>query len=213
MSIHVTPITPYGLKWTLLHGGVTCLNRVDVSARLYKAGKRHSNEMLFITMEPRDYIPPTQYNVFLSDVSHNDLVGNISERLATTYLAPGEDVSQEPIKGILYGTNARPMVNLVVSSPRFKKKLNVIFLVDTGSPSLYVCETAMKALGFTDNIPGTFDILFRNITHTAVVSPTTVDGKDGHYKDINLIGATFLTKMRAEVILDYRANLVTLSFN
>lgn len=37
MSIHVTPITPYGLKWTLLHGGVTCFYPLRVKFRFNEA--------------------------------------------------------------------------------------------------------------------------------------------------------------------------------
>lgn len=97
-------------------------------------------------MESRDYIPPLQYNALLSDVSRGVLFGNISERLVIAYLSRGEVCHSKHVVGILYGTNARPMVNLVVSSKVHKIPINVVFLIDTCSPALYVCELAMKAL-------------------------------------------------------------------
>ena len=166
-------------------------------------------------MEPRGYIPPSQYDVRLSDVKHNDLVGPISQRLGIRYLELQNDYesSQSIIDGVLYGTNCRPMVNLVVSSIRFKKQVNIIFLIDTGSPCLYVCHTAMEALGFSDTVPETFDLVFRGKVHEAVLSPVkSPDGKEGHYHDINLIGATFLSKTCAKLDIDYGRNSVKMIF-
>lgn len=166
-------------------------------------------------MEPRDYISPSEYDVLLSDVKHDDLIGPIAERLGIKYLEPQiEPIPiEKDIKGILYGTNRCPMINLVVSTKRFKKPINVIFLIDTGSPCLYICQKAMEALGFLDAIPLTFDLRFRDRVYEAVMSPIKqLDGKDGHYHDINLIGATFLTNSRALLNIDYTENDVTLSF-
>jgi hypothetical protein len=66
------------------------------------------------------------------------IYSSIAERLDISYLKVCDDnLSNDSIEGILYGTNRRPMLNLVVSSRRFKKPINVIFLVDTRSPCLY----------------------------------------------------------------------------
>jgi hypothetical protein len=117
--------------------------------------------------------------------------------------------AESSTKGILFGANARPMVNLKIASTKFKKFVNIIFLVDTGSPCLYVCEKAMIALGFSDHIPMSFDVLFNNLSFEAVMSPLVMpNGEVGHYKDINLIGATFLSKARAKLIIDYKINEV-----
>eukprot|EP00835_Amoeboradix_gromovi_P001756 NODE_87_length_21935_cov_0.397142.p7 type:complete len:263 gc:universal NODE_87_length_21935_cov_0.397142:16837-17625(+) len=173
----------------------------------------------FNVMEPREYIKPSSYDVLLTDVKHNDLIGPIAERLGVEYLSQmGGDYKegQSNVRGILYGTYYRPMVNLVVASKKFKKFINIIFLVDTGSPCLYICEKAMEKLGFTDHVPETFDLLFDSKTHEAVMSPSfmEIDGKreKGHYHDLNLIGASFLSKERARVAIDYAENTVTLSF-
>jgi hypothetical protein len=168
-------------------------------------------------MEPRGYIPPSQYDVLLSDVKHNDLVGNIAERLRVKYLEESKSINEmKMVEGILYGTNCRPMVNLVVSSKKFKKNINIIFLVDTGSPCLFVCKKAMEALGFSEkmeNIPATFELVFRNTVHETVMSPLRdSNGREGHYHDNNLIGATFLSKTRAKLNIDYGDNAFSLTF-
>jgi hypothetical protein len=159
-------------------------------------------------MEPRNFIKPSSYNVILADVQHNDLVGTIATHLGVHYLGEGDEnnMSLSSVDGILYGTNCRPMVNLVIMSKRFEKPRNIIFLIDSGSPCLYICDLAMRALGFNDATPPIFHVLFGGETHEAVMSPLLqADGiTQGHYRDINLIGATFLRAMRAKVILDYK---------
>lgn len=67
-------------------------------------------------------------------------------------------------------------------------------------------------LGFTDNIPGTFDLLFRGRTYEAVMSPLKHNGQIGHYHDINLIGATFLTDSRTKLTIDYNEKNITMEF-
>ncbi|KAJ3391662.1 hypothetical protein HDU92_008911 [Lobulomyces angularis] len=175
---------------------------------------RETKSDIMDSMEPRDFIPPSSYDVLLSDVKHNDLIGPIAERLGIVYLKEVATRTDSSTKGILYGKNAKPMVNLTIASTKHKRFINVIFLVDTGSPYLYICEKAMNALGFSDQCPETFDITFRDMTFEAVMSPLKQpNGEDGHYKDINLIGASFLSKVRAKFIVDYKINEVVLEFN
>lgn len=154
-------------------------------------------------MEARDFIHPSEYDVLLSDVGHSELIGPIADMLEVSYLEEQQEIQYSPkngIDGILYGTNARPMINLVVSSIKFKKPINIVFLLDTASPCTYICEEAMKKLGFHDHIPSVFTIDVGGIRgrHEAVMS-----GKDGHFSDLNLIGATFLSRIMAKVTLDY----------
>jgi hypothetical protein len=157
-------------------------------------------------MEPRNYIDPFQYDVLLSDVTHSDLISEIAERLEVEYLKEATSPSSSVVRGVLYGSNYRPMVNLVISSKRHNKQVNVIFLVDTGSPNLYISEQAMHALGFTDNIPKTFEVYVGDNLYEAFMSPMT------HYHDINLIGASFLSAARAKIICDYHSRTLELSF-
>jgi hypothetical protein len=163
-----------------------------------------------------DYINPNAYDVLLSDVTHDLLISDISERLGIAYLtAPTESEIAEhtAVQGILYGSNMRPMINLVVASKRHKQQRNIIFLVDTGSPHLYLCERALEALGFSENIPKTFDISFRGMSFEASMSPRFMpDGRDGHFRDINLIGSNFLTKAGATLHVNYADNELCIEF-
>ena len=178
----------------------------------------------FHAMESRDYISPHSYNVLLSDVKHDDLVRPIAERLGVQYLYEAKEIpTQSTVDGILYGTNCRPMINLVASSKKYNKHVNIVFMIDTTSPSLYVSQQAMKALGFSDNLPGTFDLSFQDKVYEAVMSPplpstaTTLHGgsvgsEERGFHDINLIGASFLSKSHAKMLIDYSQNTVKLSF-
>ena len=175
--------------------------------------------------EPKDYIDPLEYDVLLSDVKHNDLIGPISERLEVEYLESLQNFekSQKNLQGILYGSNCRPMVNLVIASKKFKKHINIIFLVDTVSPYPYICEKAMENLGYdeyVEHIPSTFSILFENKTHEAVMSPlfrgveseSNGTQKKGQYHDLNLLGALFYSKAGAKLEIDYAQNSFSLTF-
>ena len=177
-------------------------------------------------MEARDYISPYSYNVLLSDVKHDDLVGPIAERFGVKYLSEQKEIpTQSSVEGILYGTNCRPMVNLVVSSKKYNKHVNITFMIDTTSPCLYVSQQAMKALGFSDNLPSTFDLIFEDKVYEAVMSPSLPstailhsldegsEGKEGRgFHDINLIGASFLSKSHANILINYSQNTLKLSF-
>ena len=138
----------------------------------------------------------------LSDVTHDLLMNDIAERLEVEYLATPE-ITESPtsVSGILYGANMRPMVNLVVASQRHKKPINIIFLVDTGSPHLYICEGALAKL------PKTFGISFGDTSFEANMSP-----KEGHFKDINLMGSSFLTKTNATLTVNYAMNELSILF-
>ena len=155
-----------------------------------------------MVMDETSYIDPNVYDVDLSDVTHDFLLIDIAERLEVEYLATPE-ITESPtsVSGILYGANMRPMVNLVVASQRHKKPINIIFLVDTGSPHLYICEGALAKL------PKTFGISFGDTSFEANMSP-----KEGHFKDINLMGSSFLTKTNATLTVNYSMNELSILF-
>ena len=78
-------------------------------------------------LDSSNFIPPNKYDVLLSDINHKLLLWDISERLEISYLtAPTEEKmlneKNNPIVyGILYGSNYRPVVNLIVSSKLYNK--------------------------------------------------------------------------------------------
>ena len=164
-----------------------------------------------MVMDETSYIDPNVYDVLLSDVAHDLLMNDIAERLEVEYLetpkkiteSPTPEITESPrsVSGILYGANMRPMVNLVVASQRHKKPINIIFLVDTGSPHLYICEGALAKL------PKTFGISFGDTSFEANMSP-----REGHFKDINLMGSSFLTKTNATLTVNYAMNELSILF-
>ena len=170
-------------------------------------------------LESNSFIPPSAFDVLLSDISHELLMGVISERLGVSYLTPpteekmNDEKNNPPINGILYGLNYRPMVNLIVASKRHNKWLNIVFLVDTGSPHLYLSENALVELGFNENIQQSFHILFRGRYFEASISPKFLDdGRKAHFPDINLIGSSFLRAAECRLDINYHALEVIMNF-
>jgi hypothetical protein len=163
-------------------------------------------EIYFEEKEPKTYVDPLTYDVSLLDVKDEHLVGPIAALLEVEYLGKPEQTiidqfnPKQGIYGILYGSNYRPMINLLVSSKRFKKHpINIIFLLDTVSPSVFICKKAMDALGFNDFIPqenNPFNVLIAGETYEAYRS-------NGHFNDINILGSNFLKKALTAVSLDY----------
>ena len=51
----------------------------------------------------------------------------------------------------MYGSGLRIFVPLVVKTK--ESAVNVSFLMDTGSPSIYLREETLEALGYKENIP------------------------------------------------------------
>jgi dissimilatory sulfite reductase (desulfoviridin) alpha/beta subunit len=103
------------------------------------------------------------------------------------------------------------MVNVAIFSATHKKPVNVIFLVDTTSPYVYVCESAMAALGFNDPFPASFKFHIAgcpNVTLQAHMSK-----KDSHFSGINVMGPSALSKLRAKVTLDCLSDSVEIKFN
>lgn len=137
-------------------------------------------------------------------------MSEISDRLGVLYLSSVDNTPKDTavVSGILFGADCRPMINLAISSKKFKKWINIIFLIDTGSPHIYLCEQAVNALGFGGNIPQTLDIVYRDTTFSASSSPKL----SLNFQDINLIGSSFLKSALAKLVINYRSNEVTLLF-
>lgn len=101
----------------------------------------------------------------------------------------------------------------MVSVRRFKKSTNIIFLVDIGSPLVYLYQEALEKLEFSNRIPSSFEILFREMAFPASIIPKDIDGRPGQFQDVNLIGSSFLSESRAVSLVDYQKNEITISFH
>ena len=67
------------------------------------------------SMDSKDFINPSHYDVLLTDVDHTVLVDKVSQELNVNYLTKANDDGISHIfNGILFGTNLRPMINLPI---------------------------------------------------------------------------------------------------
>ena len=152
--------------------------------------------------DPPGYIAPDMQDLLLLDVSHNTLCSSIANLLDVEYLGPAKMLTSFPLKGKLFGLNSRLMINFSCrkfGETRVYPFLNVIFLVDTGSPNSYLCTEAMKAiLGKGDEMPNvlTVDINQQN-SFDFYLSPI-----DKHYKDVNVLGMDFLARKNLSILMD-----------
>jgi hypothetical protein len=146
-------------------------------------------------MDAVAYIPPSEFDVFLPDVRHEILHRNVAEALGIKYLEePDNEVEvgdyAEGNEGILYGSTFRPMINLLVSSTEHGRPINIIYLIEMGSPNVYICEKTMEKLGFVDHVPSTCFVKFaeKGLVQQAYLS-------HGNFADVNIIGSHFLHEL------------------
>jgi hypothetical protein len=88
---------------------------------------------------------PNQY-IILTDVSAADLHGTIATQLGVRYLhdIPHPTSQAFGVNGIVFGRNNRYFVPLTIMLGGKSKA--VIFLIDTGSPFLYMCKEVCIAI-------------------------------------------------------------------
>eukprot|EP00842_Homolaphlyctis_polyrhiza_P002620 jgi/Hompol1/3359/HPOL_006527-RA len=106
-------------------------------------------------IDPPGYIAPSAQDLLLTDIDERTLV-SIAELLDVEYLGAAQFPGPFPVEGIVAGRNNRLMVNLVcqLSKGDPTSPVNIIFLIDTGSPVTYLSEKAIIALLPKDsNVP------------------------------------------------------------
>lgn len=148
------------------------------------------------TMEDTHYVSPRQQDLLLTDVREEDLRLSIASELEVEFLSEPKGGPAWPLKGILFGHNYRPFVCMHVE--RKDKRLNVFFLVDTGSPHTYLSKATIEALGLRDFVPENFSLKIHGINTNVNMSPIT-----SHYKDINVLGSDSLSRHKAFLEVDY----------
>jgi hypothetical protein len=97
--------------------------------------------------DPPGYIKPSLQDMLLTDITAEELLV-VAERLEVEYLSVAVNFPVSfPASGVLYGLNKRLMINLPCRrQKRNSSPINVIFLVDTGSPVSYLSGKAMEKL-------------------------------------------------------------------
>lgn len=154
--------------------------------RIYDHKKSISTEIL----ENTSFIPPQLEDIMLTDVSEKDVRESIAQQLGIIYLATEQKIPTWPVEGIVYGTNKRLFINLLVKWKENDEAQNVIFLVDTGSPSTYLSLNAMKSIlpPKPENIPE----IIRGYIHNKLHININLSPQQSHFADINVIGTDFM---------------------
>jgi len=132
----------------------------------------------------------------------------IATELGVVYLQRVQSAPQWPVGGTLFGSNYRAFVALQVKKRPQDKAINVIFLVDTACPYVYLSSTAMTALleggsGFSDSISA--------YVHDLYLPSVYVSPASSHFHDINVVGAQFFYIANAKLSIDYSPSATTAS--
>ena len=155
-----------------------------------------------LIMDDPDYIDPSVQTLLLTDVTQKILNTRIAPELGVRYLSASKaENASFPVTGIMFGLNRRLMVNLLVRRKVSHKFLNILFLVDTGSPVSYLCDEAISALIGKDNaLPKFINVCVQGDQ----VLEFHLSPQDGHFHDVNVIGMDFLATHRLSIKICYR---------
>lgn len=149
---------------------------------------------------PRDLSIILEYDVLITDIADEDFT-RIARELGISRLTPGQIPFPLEIDGMLYGYNSRVFVPLVVEKRGVS--LNVLFLVDTGSPGTFLRQDTLHSLGYTECVPDQLDVSIQGDLCTVRVSCR-------HYENVDLLGQDFLRSAKALLTIDYAKMTVKL---
>ncbi len=154
-----------------------------------------------LVMDDPDYMATSVQNLLLTDVTQKILNTRIAPELGVRYLSASEAENVSfPVTGIMFGLNRRLMVNLLVRRKVSHKFLNILFLVDTGSPVSYLCDEAISALIGKENVLPKF---INVCVQGDQVLECHLSPQDGHFHDVNVIGMDFLATHRLSIKICY----------
>lgn len=145
-------------------------------------------------MDPPGYIKPDLQDLLLTDITAKEL-RVIAEAMDVDYLGIAAFPGTFPALGNIKGQNNRLMVPLVCRRRTTKDvpSINIIFLIDTGSPVTYLCREAMESLiGKDSHLP---QALYVEI-HSEKAIEVHLSPKGSHFADVNVLGMDFLAKNR-----------------
>ena len=102
----------------------------------------------------------------------------------------------------MVGAGFRIFFGLVVTTK--KASVNVLFLMDTGSPSTYLRQDTLEALGFSESIPSNANVKIHGTT-------VQVYHSRGHFENVNLLGQDYLRVAQLRALLNYAELTAVLS--
>ena len=159
-------------------------------------------------MDLPGYIKPDLQDFLLTDITAKGL-RVIAETMDVDYLGPAAFPGTFPAMGNIWTPNHRLMVPLVCRRQTTKDvpSVNIIFLIDTGSPVTYLCHEAMEALiGKDSPLHETLWVrIHREKPILAHLSP-----KGSHFADVNVLGMDFIMDNEVYPRLDFDEETFTL---
>jgi hypothetical protein len=208
--------------------GRLSLNTTESTAKTGDSPDSKDGDESLLMHDP-GYIPPSQQDMLLLDITGEFLHNELSDLFEADYLS---DLSKEEelerymettVNGAIVGNNKRFMISVPCrrrnsehnrpTSPKAALPfVNMFFLVDTGSPHSYLCPEAMAALGGgrDSHIPSA--MVVELLTGTMIemhVSPRTF-----HFSNVNVLGGNVMNvanlvsdPFRNEFLLLFRTDL------
>ncbi len=133
------------------------------------------------------YIDPYSQEMMLTDITE-DFLQSVAFEMEVEYLSPAPTFpGLFPATGVIFGYNHRPMINLACRKQGTDNPpLNVIFLVNTGSPASYLSAKAMEALNTPDSKIRKSEYV---MIHTKNVTQCYLSPPDKNFVNVNVLGA------------------------
>ena len=165
----------------------------------------------FSIHDPPGYISPYLQDFLLTDITP-EKISSVAYLLEVEYLSPATEFPGSfPIDGEVCGLNNRPMINLVCRKRGNTDAINVIFLINTGSPVSYLSEKAMRALsGNGNNGSVKLPVQLPVMIHTNNVTTCYLSPHDKHFANVNVLGADFFVGTSLTLKVNYSCNICTL---
>jgi hypothetical protein len=147
------------------------------------------------------FFNPQYYDVMLTDLDYAR-ISNISRvDLGFEHNAITSSRPTYPIVGIVAvaPTYGRTVGGVIL---KYKKKsIRSFFVFDTGAPAVYLCDRTLHALGID------------HADHANIIvhgQPTGVLRSTGHFREVNVIGASYFLENKLEFIINYRSRKVNI---
>jgi hypothetical protein len=138
-----------------------------------------------------------QFDILLTDIKAEDI-----ERVSidgVKHLSPATTSTSVVLRGVTVGENARLLVKAVVTRSgnlQQHRAINVIMLVATGSPYVFLTQKTWKAFGVDlADLPN--DQAYVKINGVRVLAHVS----SNHFEDIDVMGTSFLKN--CNVTIDY----------
>ena len=148
-------------------------------------------------LDAKDYVAVQHFDVLLSDLKAEDIARMNIQGVKHLSAARKED-TPTVLKGTTFGENARILVAAVVSRTKQgdSNSLNVIMLVDTGSPYVFLTARTWNSIGVkVEDLPN--DQAYVKINGVRVLAHVS----SNHFEDIDVLGASFLKNCK--MLVDY----------